>query len=854
MNTLYSDKRDSGIPLVGDLTWGTDFCQFYQTEKDLLEILVPYFRAGLKNNEFCLWVIPGSPQAEEAKKALIKALPRYEEYAEKGQMEIISQEHWRVRDGKTHGAIVSAIDHAILSGFDGLRLAGEGFPDMREGAAHDLDGIEAISRHNVLAVFLYPRDRFDALSLMDTVKNHRFALVRNNDRWEVIESSEVRTIEHALKRSEEKLHSLFSNMSEGFAYHRIVLDAEGKPCDYVFLEVNEAFEELTGLKREDIIGRQATKILPGIKNDSTDWVGKYGQVALTGKPVQFVSYAEPLEKYYSVSAFSPHKGYFAVTFSDITERKKMERALRESEAKLRVTLRSIGDAVIATDADSRITFMNPVAAHLTGWNEDEAYGQKIEKVFRIINELTRKPAEDIVRRVLREGTISALANHTSLVTRDGREIPIEDSAAPIMDKDGRVSGVVLVFYDVTDQRKAQQELLHAKEEWELTFDTVPDLIAILDNQHRIVRVNRAMAVRLGARPDQCIGLRCYEAVHGMDEIPAFCPHSLTCRDGQQHVAEVNEPRLGGDFLVSTTPLRDRQERVIGSVHVARDITARKQAELELRRAHDELDLRVRERTSELQISNEALRGYAAKLERLNEELQDFAFAAAHDLQEPLRKIQTFCDLIMKRYSPALDGTGQEYLERVVCSAGRMRQLLRDLLQFSKTAAGPEPFQEIDLGQMALEATELFEEDLKISGGRVEIESLPRVKADEGQMLRLFQNLIGNALKFSSQESPRIKIYARHKPGLWEIFVEDNGIGFDPRFADRIFKPFEKLQGRREYEGSGMGLAICHKIVEGHGGSIRAESEPGKGSVFIMTLPEKGKGKIQKLNSNPDGNY
>lgn len=717
VHTIYSDKRKSGIPLIGDLPWGSDFCQFYQTEKDLIDILVPYFKAGLESNELCLWITSGALSARDARKALKEAVPDLEDYTKKGQMEIISQRSWRAQNGNTDGAIISNLDKAISNGFDGLRLACNAFPERKRGGkVITFDDADVISRYNIIAVCSYPRDKFDAVSLMETVKNHRFALIRNADRWELIESLEARIFKDALKRSEEKLHSLFSNMSEGFAYHRIVLDASGNPRDYVFHEVNEAFERLTGLKREKVIGKRATEVLPGIGNNSTDWIGIYGQVALTGEPVHFESYSESLERWYSVSAFSPHKGYFAVTFSDITERKRMEQALRESEEKLRVTLTSIGDAVIATDAESRITFINPVAAALTGWEGDEARGRMIEEVFRIINEETRKPAEDIVRRVLREGHIAALANHTALITRDGREIPIEDSAAPIRGASGEVSGVVLVFHDVTEQRRAQAEL---------------------------------------------------------------------------------------------------------------------------RESHDELELRVRERTAELRVSNKALMEYAARLERLNEELQEFTFVASHDLQEPLRKIQTFCDMALKRCTPALDDAGQKYLERVITSAGRMRQLLYDLLQFSKMAAKPEPFREIDLSKTVREASDLFKEDLQKSGGLVEIHNMPSIDADEGQMLRLFQNLIGNALKFRNNESPRIKISAKCDGQGWcEIYVQDNGIGFDQRFSERIFKPFQRLHNRDKYEGTGMGLSICRKIVDRHSGRIRAESESGKGSTFIIRLPMK----------------
>jgi light-regulated signal transduction histidine kinase (bacteriophytochrome) len=170
----------------------------------------------------------------------------------------------------------------------------------------------------------------------------------------------------------------------------------------------------------------------------------------------------------------------------------------------------------------------------------------------------------------------------------------------------------------------------------------------------------------------------------------------------------------------------------------------------------------------------------------------------------------------------------------------MRQLLRDLLQFSKVTGKPETLKAIDLGKIVHEAADLFKEDLEKSGGIVEIESLPKIDANETQMLSLFQNLIGNAMKYRSKEVPHIRIYAKCDDGLCEIFVQDNGIGFEQEYAERIFKPFQRLHNHREYEGTGMGLAICRKIIEWHNGNIRAESRPGNGTTFIITLPVEHK--------------
>jgi PAS domain-containing protein len=333
IHATYFGARESGIPVIAELPWGSHFCQFYQGREDLLEILVPYLRAGLQNNELCLWVVDGPQDVEEAGQALTRAVPRFEEYARQGQVEILSRDQWRSCDGQLVSAVVSRLDQAISRGFDGLRLACNALPEETHApGAHDT--ADALCQYNVIAAFAYPRDRFDAAGLMALVKNHRLALVKNAGRWEVIESAEAQSMKQALRRNEEKLHSVFANMSEGYAYHRIVLDQWGDPCDYVFLEVNESFERLTSLRREDLLGRRATQVLPGIEKDPADWIGTYGRVALSGTPVQFENYSQSLRKWYSVSAFSPHKGFFAVTFSDITERKATEQALREANERL----------------------------------------------------------------------------------------------------------------------------------------------------------------------------------------------------------------------------------------------------------------------------------------------------------------------------------------------------------------------------------------------------------------------------------------------------------------------------------------------------------------------------------------
>jgi signal transduction histidine kinase len=244
---------------------------------------------------------------------------------------------------------------------------------------------------------------------------------------------------------------------------------------------------------------------------------------------------------------------------------------------------------------------------------------------------------------------------------------------------------------------------------------------------------------------------------------------------------------------------------------------------------------------EARRSNDELRSYAARLERSNKELQDFASVASHDLQEPLRKIQAFSDRLRTRCAAALDDVGRDYLDRVQNAAKRMQTLINDLLTFCRITTKAQPFVPTDLKGAALEVISDLEVRIEQVGGRVELDELPTVDADPLQMRQLMQNLIGNALKYHKPEvAPVVRVSSKHLPDpsreLCQILVEDNGIGFEQVYADRIFTIFQRLHGRTEYEGTGVGLAVCRKIAERHGGSITAQSRLGEGSSFTVILP------------------
>lgn len=243
-----------------------------------------------------------------------------------------------------------------------------------------------------------------------------------------------------------------------------------------------------------------------------------------------------------------------------------------------------------------------------------------------------------------------------------------------------------------------------------------------------------------------------------------------------------------------------------------------------------LEALVAQRTAEIAEKN-------ARLERSNRDLEHFAYVASHDLQEPLRKIQAFSDRVGTRYGDRLDDQGRDYLERTVSAAARMQGLIDALLSLSRVATRTHEPEPIELRALVQEVTADLEFRMQSTGGRVELGPLPRIHGDSVQMRQVFQNLIGNALKFHRPgEPPVVRVSADDRGGTVEIRVEDNGIGFDCKHADRLFMPFQRLHSRAQYEGTGIGLTICQKIVERHGGTIRAESTPGVGSRFLVTLP------------------
>jgi PAS domain S-box-containing protein len=397
-------------------------------------------------------------------------------------------------------------------------------------------------------------------------------------------------------------------------------------------------------------------------------------------------------------------------------------------------------------------------------------------------------------------------------TLSTEKMPVEDVRKLV--EELRIHQVELEMQN-EELRSAQWALEQSRKEYSDLYDFAPVSYLTLNEEGRIVKANLTAAKQLGIERSILIGkpFNLYSAENYREKLHLHLRNVFKTK--QPHTCELNISGRGQSIRyvqLDSVHAQDSDGQSLTRTTMT-DISDRKQSE-------------------------EKLEALAGELERSNKELEQFAHIASHDLQEPLRKIQAFGNMLVTKNSDKLDEQGKDYILRIQNAAKRMSELIRDLLKYSRVATRAEPLETVDLEEAVMEVIADLEIRIKRSGANVEVLELPVVKAVKSQMRQLFQNIISNALKFHGEEQPRIRIRSQFTDDNCQMFVEDNGIGFDEAYVDRIFMPFPRLHGRSAYEGTGMGLAICRKIVERHGGSIIAKSKPGKGSTFIITLPVK----------------
>lgn len=358
--------RQSGVDLIDGVPWGTHFCQFYQTKNDLIDILVPYFKAGLENNEFCVWVTSKPLEVEEAKEAMQNAVENFDRYLDEGQIEIISYDAWYLKEDSFNSdralnGWIKKLGDGLNRGYDGLRLSGNTFwleqRDWNDFVNYENEIDAVISEYNMLALCTYCLDNCGANEIIDVVNNHQFTVIKRDGKWTLLESLKQKKILKKLEDSRSRYSSLFDNMLNGYAHCEMIFDENGKAVDYKHLNVNEAFENLTGLK--DVTGKKISEIVPETKDEHPELLEKYARVAATGVPEQFEIYFKPLDKWFNISVHSPERNHFITVFENITKRKKhdeiMDKALKKY-SQLNKTLRALRDSshvmTHASDEDS----------------------------------------------------------------------------------------------------------------------------------------------------------------------------------------------------------------------------------------------------------------------------------------------------------------------------------------------------------------------------------------------------------------------------------------------------------------------------------------------------------------------
>ena len=497
--------------------------------------------------------------------------------------------------------------------------------------------------------------------------------------------SKRKIAEEALRKSEQRFHDLFSSMSEGFALHEIICDEKGKPCDYRFIDVNPAFEQLTGLKREDVVGKTVLQVLP---DEDPKWIEIYGSVALTGEPVHFENYSPVLNRHYEAFSYRPALSQFAVIFMDITQRKlaeeelcrhrdnleelvkerttelearnkqliaeiaqrkKAENALRLAGAYNRSLIEASLDPLVTIDVNGRITDVNKATEKVTGRSRRELIGTDFSDYFT-----EPEKARTGYKQVFSEGKVQDYP--LDILRSDGHITPVLYNAAVYHDQSGNVLGVFAAARDITERMQMEEKIKKTALDWQVTFDSIKDHVMILDNNFKIDRVNAAAASFFNLPHDHVVQNNCFSLMHCSDKPIDGCPLTTMLKTKKHEEVEHYDDRRDMWFLASVDPVVNDKGEIIRVIHTVKDITERKRAEEEKKRLESQLV-------------------QAQKIEALGK----LAGGIAHDFNNVLQPILINSELI----SDILPhGTQErEYLDQIIDAAHLGKNLIRQIKLF-----------------------------------------------------------------------------------------------------------------------------------------------------------------------------
>jgi PAS domain S-box-containing protein len=657
------------------------------------------------------------------------------------------------------------------------------------------------------------------------------ALLQIMAQW-MEEELERRQAAEALSESEGRLSAILNNAQAVI----FLKDLEGR-----YLLVNRQYVKINGIPPEKILGQTDDAIYPPAiarqlrKNDQRTLntgvpLRLEETVPLEGRPHSFLVTKFPL--------FDDAGTAYAIggIATDITDLKETQAELQETSLLQRAILNAADYSIISTDEKGIIRTFNHAAERMLGYRAEEVIGKATPELFHDADEL-QQWADDMSRELgepfaVGFGILAAKAERRlsdqaewTYIRKDGQRLPVLLSVTAVRNKNKHLTGYLAIGTDISERLKLERTAARAQAN-ELSRSVTHAMgqgVIGLDSELKITFANPKTEQLLGYSEKELQGkFVCrvlYECKDPVEEHEA--PHECELREVVQAGRTVQADdtiffrRSGQPFPAAFVASPIREEGVVtGAALSFQDISLRKETE-------------------------NAMRRHLAELARMNAELDEFTYVASHDLQEPLRKLTSFSDWLRKDLGDDLPPRAQQDLDYIGESVGRMRGLIQDLLALSRAGRVSMSRRRLSLNHAADRALENLELAIREKGATIEREALPEVWGDETMLFQLYQNLISNALKFSGPRAPEIRLTARQmESGNWEFGVEDKGIGLKREYAELVFQPFKRLHGRAKYEGSGIGLSICRKVVERHGGRIWVESEEGKGAHFKFTLYER----------------
>ncbi|MDO9635008.1 MAG: PAS domain S-box protein [Paludibacter sp.] len=635
----------------------------------------------------------------------------------------------------------------------------------------------------------------------------------------------------------------------GFAHHRIILDNFGKPVDYQFLEVNSFFENLTGLKRENIINRTVKEVIPSIEKESFDWIGFYGDVALKGERKEFEQYSEGLQKWFKVYAYSSEKMYFLTLFLDITERKYIEEKL----LRLSQIVEQSPVSVVVSDVKGDIEYVNPKFTDQTGYSLDEVLGEnpRILKSGEMPDEEYKTLWATITSGKIWQGEF-----HNK--RKDGTLFWETASISPIVNKKGIITHFLALKEDVT-QRKQAEDQLH---KFLKVVDQSPNMIIITGLDAVIEYVNQSFCRISGYSSEDVIGKR-YKLLKLAQADESEYEDLWNClRAGVAWHGENIDKRKNGELYwqgVSINPILSEAGNTTNYVSILSDISDRRKMEDELQELNMNLEQKVHDRTSELLITNEflmnevvarkkneaELKTARVEAEKANKAKSEFISRMSHELRTPMNSILGFAQLFaMGELTPGQ----RKGVDHILNSGNHLLKLINEVLDISKIEAGKLSLslEFIKVREVIIEAIDFIKPltikpEIKIHYENSDHDQLT-IKADKQRLIQVLVNLLNNAVKFNRQGgSITIKTFLLKKNDnagdKVQISITDTGVGISEKNFTKLFKPFERFGSTEQTtEGSGLGLSISKELMTLMGGTIGASSKPDKGSTFWVELP------------------